>query len=53
MTCVKQRNEKSIIINFDLPTIFLLAGTKTKCRLQNFIYRIRGKPENITLLGHK
>lgn len=25
MTCVKQRNEKSIIINFDLPTIFLLA----------------------------
>mgnify|MGYP001450191864 CR=1 FL=1 len=34
MTCVKQRNEKNIIINIDLPTIFLLAGTKTKCRLK-------------------
>lgn len=53
MPRVKQQHEKNIIIPLPLLTILLLTGTKTKCRLQNLTYRIRGKPEHLTLLGHK
>ena len=53
MPRVKKKKKKNIIIPLPLLTILLHTGTKTKCRLQNLTYRIRGKPKHVTLLGYK